>query len=183
MRKAHWRLAGLFAAAALLVFVVVGIFSAGREPMPLPPNSQPIVLRAGHAASNRLHSKSWSFDYDRARMSADESKAEIDGIRSGILYKNGKPYLRIAARHISANTVSFDFIATGDVHIEQIGEPSGARSFDTDLVQWNNATKILTLAHPSIVRTGDHTLRVSSIVVDFGKSLIRLGRVEGSVQN
>lgn len=183
MRKAHWRLAGLLAAAALLVFVVAGIFLAGSGPTPLPSNSQPIVLRGGHAASNRLDSKSWSFDYERAQMSADESKAEIDGIHSGVLYKDGKPYLRIAARHISANTVSFDFVATGDVHIEQIGAPSGARSFDTDLVQWNNTTKLLTLAHPSIIRTGDQTLRVSSIVVDFGKSLIRLGRIEGSVQN
>lgn len=116
-------------------------------------------------------------------MSADESKAEVDGIHSGVLYKDGKPYLRIAAKHISANTVSFDFVATGDVHIEQMGTASGKRSFDTDLVQWNNTTKLLTLAHPSIIRTGAESLRVSSIVVDFGKSLIRLGRIEGSVQN
>jgi len=183
MRKAHWHLAGLLAGAALLVFLVAGLLRAGREPVPLPPDAQPIVLRGGHAASNRLKSKSWSFDYDRAQMTADESKAEIYGIHSGVLYKDGKPYLRIAAKHISANTVSFDFTATGDVHIEQIGASSGTRSFDTDLVQWNNATKLLTLAHPSIIRTGDHMLRVSSIVVDFGKSLVRLGRIEGSVQN
>lgn len=183
MRTRQWRLAGLVAGAALLVFVVIGIFAAGREPTPVPPSAQPVVLRGGHAASNRLRSKSWSFDYERAQMSADESKAEVDGIHSGVLYKDGKPYLRIAARHISANTVSFDFIATGRVHIEQMGTPSATRSFDTDLVQWNNATKLLTLAHPSVVRTGDQTLRVESIVVDFGKSLIRLGPIRGSVQN
>ncbi len=182
-RKSYLRLGGWLAVGALLAFVIAGVITAGHGPTPLPPNSQPVILHGGHAASNRLRSKSWSFDYQRAQMSADESKAEVDGIHSGVLYKDGKPYLRIAARHISANTVSFDFVATGNVHIEQIGAASGTRSFDTDLVQWNNATKLLTLAHPSLIRTGSESLRVRSILVDFGKSQIRLGQVQGSVQN
>ena len=56
-----------------------------------------------------------------------------------------------------------------------------SRSFDTDLIQWVNATKTLTLPHPSIVRTGDQTLKVSSVIVNFNTGAIRFAGVSGGV--
>ena len=56
------------------------------------------------------------------------------------------------------------------------------RSFDTDLVQWTNVTKMLLLSHPSIFRTGDQVLRVTTIAVNFNTNDIHMGKIQGSVQ-
>ena len=57
-----------------------------------------------------------------------------------------------------------------------------SKSFDTDLVQWTNATKLLTLSHQSIFRTGGQVLKVASITVDFNKDEVHLGKVDGVIE-
>lgn len=113
-------------------------------------------------------------------MSPDGSMAAVDGIHNGILYRNGKPYLSIAAKHISANTLSDDFTATGRVHIAQL-EGSVPRSFDTDLIAWTNVTKNLTLPHPSIIKTGKATLSVEKATINFESGAIHLGKIKGAI--
>ncbi len=177
------RAVALIAGAILVIWFVVGIILAGRESAPLPPGTQPITLRGGRVNGNRFSTHSWTFEYQRAQMSPDGTFATVDGVRNGILYKKGKPYLSIAAEHASINTQTLDFTAMGQVHIAALDSKDGVRrSFDTDLVQWTNATKILSLSHQSLLRTGDETLRVASITVNFNTSDIHLGRVEGAVQ-
>ena len=56
------------------------------------------------------------------------------------------------------------------------------RGFDTDLVQWMNATKMLSLSHPSLFRTGDQVLKVATITVNFNTNDIHMGKIEGSVE-
>jgi hypothetical protein len=41
---------------------------------------------------------------------------------------------------------------------------------------------MLQLPHPSIFRTGDETLKVSTITVNFNTSDIHLGKINGAVQ-
>jgi hypothetical protein len=115
-------------------------------------------------------------------MSPDGTLATVDGVHNGILYKKGKPYLNISAEHVSVNTQTIDFTATGDVHIQSLATPGETKSFDTDLVQWTNATKMLTLPHPSIFHTGGETLKVASISVNFNTSDIHMGGISGGVQ-
>ncbi len=104
----------------------------------------------------------------------------MDGLRHGVLYNHGTPYLGITAAHVQVNTQSFDFTATGNVRIEQLHPKDGiARTFQTDLVSWVNASKQLTLPHSSVVRTGDQTLRVASVTVDFNKQDVHLGQLNG----
>lgn len=183
MKRVNWRIAGIVAAGVFIVWMVVGVLLAGRDVPPPPPGSQPVTLHGGQVRGNRISTRSWSFDYKTAQMSPDGTLATVDGVRKGVLYKKGKPFLSIAAAHVSVNTQTFDFTAVGDVHVEYLHPKDGVtKSFDTDLVQWTNATKMLALQHPSIFRTGDQTLRVASIDVDFNKSEIRLGKIEGSVQ-
>jgi hypothetical protein len=183
MKKLNWRPIAIIAAAVIVVWFTIEIILAGREAPPPPPGSQPVTLHGGQVRGNRISTRSWTFDYKSAQMSPDGTIATIDGVRHGVLYKKGKPYLGIAAEHVSVNTQTFDFTAIGDVHLEYL-QPKDkvAKSFDTDLVQWTNVTKMLTLTHPSYVRTGDQTLKVASITVDFNKSEIHLGKIEGSVQ-
>lgn len=176
-KRIGWIVAGLFA-----VWVIVEIILAG-ENTPPPPGSQPITLRGGRVSGNRISTRSWRFDYTKAQMSPDGILATLDGVKNGVLYKKGKPYLGIAAEHVSLNTQTFDFTATGDVHIEALNPSDGIKkSFDSDLVQWVNATKMLQLPHPSLFRTGGQTLKVETITVDFNKSDIHLGKISGVVE-
>lgn len=167
----------------MLIWFVVGIVLAGREPAPPTPGSQPLSLRGGRVTGNRISTRSWTFDYRHAQMSPDGTLATVDGVRNGVLYRKGKPYLSIAAQHVSVNTQTFDFTATGDVHVEQLNSKDKVkRSFDTDLLQWTNVTKMLSLPHPSLFRTGDQILKVASISVDFNTNDIHVGKIEGSFQ-
>lgn len=184
MRRQRWFKPALIVIAILfVVWIVVGIMLAGNNEQPPPPSSQQVTLHGGEVRGNRISTRSWSFDYKSAQMSPDGTVASVDGVRNGILYKNGKPYLSMSAEHVSVNTQSFDFTATGDVHITWLHPKDGvSKSFDTDLVQWTNATKMLELTHTSYFRTGNDTLKVASIEVNFTTGSIKLGKVEGAVQ-
>jgi len=179
--KFRWKLYAAVAGAILLIWVIAGVILAGNEPGGPPQGLTPLTLHGGRVTGNRISTKSWTFDYDHAEMSADGVLATVQGIRRGVLYKGGKPYLTVRAEQVSANTQTFDFTATGAVHVAQTPGSGSERTFDTDLIQWNNASKTLALPHPSIVRGGGETLRVSSINVNFNSGEIHFGRVSGAV--
>lgn len=182
-RRWNWRKIAWIAAAVVAVWFVAGILLAGRDVAPPPPGSQSMTLKGGHVAGNHISTRSWSFDYKRAEMSPDGVLATLDGVKNGIMYKKGKPYLSISAQHVSVNTQTFDFTATGDVHIAALHPKDGiSKSFDTDLVQWVNVTKMLQMPHQSIFQTGDQTLRVATISVNFNTDDVRLGNIEGNVE-
>jgi hypothetical protein len=182
-RRARWPALAIIASLAALSFIALGVILAGRD-IPPPPGQIPIVLRHGGVFGHRLTSrgsKTWSFDYDRVKTSPDGTAADIDGVHGGLLYKDGKPYLKISAKHISANTVSNDYTATGQIHIEALGA-GVKRTFDTDLAVWQNLNKTLTLSHPSIVRTGDAALTFKMVTVDFNTGKVHVGPIAGSVK-
>lgn len=179
-KKLLWKRIGLGAGMLFFVYVVVEIVLAGRGTPPLPPGSSPIDLRGGHVLNNHISTKSWSFDYDHARLSPDGMSGSVDGVRNGIVFRKGKPYLRISAKHVQLNIASLDFTAVGKVHIERINDPQG-RAFDTDLVTWTNDAKELHMSHPSYIHSGGQTLMISSITVDFDDNTIHLGKVSGRV--
>ena len=175
-----WKRIGVAAGVALAIYVVVEIVLAGGGAPPLPPNQAPIDLRGGHVRNNHLSTRSWSFDYDHARLSPDGLSGSVDGVRNGIVFRKGKPYLRISAKHVQLNIETLDFTAVGKVHIERIDDPE-RRSFDTDLVTWTNDAKLLRMPHPAYVHSGDQTLRIDDITVNFDDDTIRLGKVSGGV--
>ena len=182
-RSVPWKKVAWIAAGVLAVWVVVGIILAGNEPGNIPPNSTPITLHGGRVTGHRISTRSWDFDYKSAQMSPDGTLATVDGVKHGILYKKGKPYLSISAEHVSINTQTFDFTAIGDVHVAAINPKEGfAESFDTDYVQWTNSIKTLDLDHPTILRTGDQVLKVASITVNFNTNQIHTGKISGSVK-
>lgn len=181
-RNWNWKRIGWIAAVLFVLWVVIEIMLAGRD-VPPPPGAQPITLKGGRVTGNRVSTRSWTFDYTKAEMSPDGILATLDGVKNGVLYKKGKPYLSIAAQHVSVNTQTFDFTATGDVHIEALHPSDNVqKSFDTDLVQWVNATKMLQLPHPSVFQTNGQTLKVATITVDFNKNEIHLGKINGAVE-
>ncbi|MBV8530431.1 MAG: hypothetical protein JO104_03865 [Candidatus Eremiobacteraeota bacterium] len=165
----------------MAVYVVVEIVLAGRGIPPMPPGQVPLDLRGGHVLNNHIATKSWSFDYDHARLAPDGMSGSVDGVRNGIVFRRGKPYLRISAKRVQLNIQSLDFTAVGKVHIERIDDPEH-RSFDTDLVTWTNDAKLLRMTHPSYIHSGGQTLRIDNITVNFDDNTIRLGKVNGGVE-
>jgi hypothetical protein len=179
-KKAFWPRLGILAGVLFLIWVVTEIVLAGRGTPPLPPGQIPIDLRGGHVLNNHISTKSWSFDYDHARLSPDGMNGSVDGVRNGVVFRKGKPYLRISAEHVRLNIESLDFTAVGKVHIERIDDPE-KRAFDTDLVTWTNDAKILRMDHPAYVHSGGQTLRIDGITVNFDDNTIHLGKLSGGV--
>jgi hypothetical protein len=179
-RAVWWKRIAVGAGVALGIYVVVEIVLAGGGAPPIPPNHAPIDLRGGHVLNNHITTKSWSFDYDHARLAPDGLSGTIDGVRNGIVFRKGKPYLRISAKRVTLNIESLDFTAVGKVHIERINDPQ-RRSFDTDLVTWTNDAKVLRMPHPAYVRSGDQTLRIDRISVNFDDDTIHIGKIGGGV--
>ncbi|MGA8325286.1 MAG: hypothetical protein WB757_04310 [Candidatus Cybelea sp.] len=175
-----WKRLALVAGLLFGVYVVVEIVLAGGGTPPLPPNQSPIVLRGGHVLNNHIATKSWSFDYDHARLSPDGLSGSVDGVRNGIVFRKGKPYLRISAKHVQLNIQTLDFTAVGAVHIERIDDPE-RRAFDTDLVTWTNDAKLMRMAHPSYVHSGSQTLRINGITVNFDDNTVHFGKVSGGI--
>jgi hypothetical protein len=180
LRRATWKRIALLAGIALTIYVVVEIVLAGEGVAPIPPSSVPISLHGGHVMTNRITTKSWSFDYDKAQLAPDGLSGSVDGVRNGIVFKKGKPYLRVSAKHVQLDIQNLDFTAIGKVHIEMIGDPTH-RSFDTDLVTWTNNAKLLHMDHPAYVHSGDQTLRIDGITVDFDANTVHFGKLNGGI--
>lgn len=180
LKPLAWKRIGIGAGILLFVWVVVEVVLAGRGTPPLPPGQMPIDLRGGHVLNNHITTKSWTFDYEHARLSPDGLSGSVDGVRNGIVFRKGKPYLRISAKHIQLNIESLDFTAVGAVHIERINDPQH-RAFDTDLVTWTNDAKLLRMSHPSYLHSGGQTLVVNNITVDFDANTIHIGKISGKV--
>ena len=179
-KRLPWRRIWIVAGLLFGVYVIVEIFLAGGGTPPAPTNQQPINLRGGHVLNNHISTRSWTFDYDRAHLSPDGMTGSVDGVRNGIVFRKGKPYLRISAQHVQLDIGSLDFTAIGKVHVERIDDPQH-RAFDTDFVTWTNDAKLLRMTHPSYVHFGGQTLRVDGITVDFDANTIHLGKINGNV--
>jgi len=180
-RRIKWRPVLIVVGAALAIYLIVGVILAGKNTPPLPSAQNGITLLGGRVRGNRITTKSWSFDYTSAQLSADGATGTIEGVRDGIVYKKSKPYLRITAQRISIDTLSLNFTAIGKVTVELIGDPL-KRSFDTDLVVWTNATKLLKMEHTSYLHAGGQTMAFNSITVNFATDKIHFSGIDGSTE-
>ncbi|GAC1501374.1 MAG: hypothetical protein NVS1B14_05740 [Vulcanimicrobiaceae bacterium] len=178
MTKA-WKTFSWVAAFAGFALLTEGVILVGRD-VPPAPGAQPVVLGPGGVTAHRMSTKSWTLAYDHAQTSPDGSVAQIDGIHDGVLFRAGKPFIRISARHVSVNTLSDDFTASGNVHVEQL-KASMTRSFDTQLIVWTNATKTLTISHPSTIKTGGSSMTVDKVIINLKTGTVHLGNVGGSL--
>lgn len=178
--RKRWLRIGLAAAIVVAGWLLYETFFTYNDVPALPPAQAPIFFQGGHVVNHHYVTKSWSLDYDSAQMTADQSSGTITGIHDGIIFKKGKPYLKISAQQASVNTVTLDFTATGKVHVAMLA-PNAGRSFDTDLIVWSNQLHNLTLSHPSYVHTGGQTLKVETVTVNLDTDDIKMGKIDGTV--
>lgn len=177
------RVTGIVAGCLLLAYVVVGLILAGRDEIPTPPANAPVILQGGNvrAGNHTISSRSWTLSYDRGSFTPDGVTGTLDGVHDGIIYRKGKPYIELAARHVELNAETLDFTALGRVHIHMLHDPY-QRSFDTDFVTWTNDAKLLEMTHPSYLHIGGQTLEISTITINFSQNQVHLGKIAGSVR-
>ena len=172
----------LFAGLALAVFVGVEIYLAGLNELPPPPASPPIVFQQGDAKGRRIHFPSWSADYDKIVTNQDQTLLDVDGVHHGLIYKKGKPYLRVRATHLTVNTISHDFSSVGPLHVETI-DAKPHRSFDTNSAIWSDASQLLSMPQRVTIDTGaDSPLIVESLTFNVKKGEIELRKVAGPIR-
>lgn len=178
MRRRVLRWSLIACGLAFVAWVGWGIQHAGIDVPPLPV-AQPVTLTHGLASGRRMKGPSWSFDYQTVQTSPDGSFADIDDVRHGILYRAGKPFLGVTATHVSVNTVTNDFTATGAIHIWSL-DPAHRRTLDTDHAVWTNASEKLLLDHPVTLDDDGASVVVKTVSINFRTGVSRAGPVQGS---
>ena len=163
-------------------YFTYGVYRAGLNETPPPPSSQQIVFRHGRANGQRITTKSWTADYDRVVSNADQTALELDGVRNGTIFRGGKPYLHVRAAHLSVNTVSRDFTASGPIHAETVAS-TPQRSFDTTSAEWNDAAQRLTMAQHVTIHSGAaHPLEVGSLTFSVKTGDLELHNIAGPIR-
>lgn len=81
----------------------------------------------------------WTFSADRIVVSGDKLYATATGLRKGILYRDGKPFLQLQAQQVRLNQQTRDLDATGTVSAQG---PDGL-VVSTDHALWTHRLKRL----------------------------------------
>jgi lipopolysaccharide export system protein LptC len=177
-RLARWRVPLALVVLIGLGWVVYQTIHAG-DGIPPPPAQTQTRLLGGTANDKRIDGKSWSLDYDTATLSPDGSLATIEHVHDGVILRNGKPYMHMTARHVSANLVSNTFDVTGPVAFKEIGGQH--RTLDTVGARYSGADHVLHLDNPTTIRDGSVTLHVTKATMNFLTGDTKLGKIEASM--
>lgn len=172
------RVAGALVAVLLLAWIAWQTIHAGSD-IPSQTTTAQTQLAGGSANDKRIDGKSWSLDYDNATLSPDGSLAEIDNVHDGVILRDGKPYMYMRAKHVSANLAANDFVVTGPVSFDEVG--GQRRHLVTDEAHYSGNTHTLFLDHPTTIRAGGMTFRVVRAEVNFTTGETKLGRINGSL--
>jgi hypothetical protein len=178
------KLLALAAGALLLGYVGAGIYLAGLDTPAAPPiNSNSVIFKPGQAIGERVGCRSWIADYDHIVTSADQTVVDVDNVRHGLIYKQCKPYLTVQAKHMTINTLTHDFSASGDIHIETAASDMLHKTFETDAATWSDQGQRLALPHKSTIESGmDLPLTVGSLTFDVRSGQLEINNVAGAVR-
>jgi len=162
--------------AALLAWVVYQTIHAGSD-IP-PPNAGTVTqLSGGTAGGKRIDGRSWSLDYSSATMTPDGQNIALDNVRDGLITRNGKPFARMRAAHVLANTGSNNFSAQGPVEFTELG--GRRRKIQTVDATYDGDHHLLTLTHTATITEGAAKVVVDHATMNFATGETKLGRIKG----
>lgn len=159
-----------------------GVWKAGEGEVPPPSGSPQIVFKGGKIFGRRITTRSWSADYDRIVSNGDQTVLDVLGVKNGLVYRNGKPYLAVRATHLTVNAVSHDFSALGPLRISTLG-PGPKRTIETDSATWNNATQTMLFDRPTTISSGlpgEPTLRLARAVFNVKTGQLDIGALSSA---
>ena len=157
-------------------------YLAGREYVPPFAATQPITLQSGAARGERIQTHSWSIAYDKLTTNADQTYVEVEGVHDGLIYRKGKPWLRVRARRMSINMLTHDFTSSGPLHVETVDRLK-PRAFDTTSGVWSEAQQQLNFDEPSTITTRGGKLQVDRMSLDVKTGAVHLERVSGGIHD
>lgn len=162
----------------MLTWITWQTIHAGAD-IPSQRSTSQTHLSGGSANDKRLDGKSWSLDYDTATISPDGSLAEIENVHDGIILRDGRPYMRMSAKHVSANLAAGDFVVNGPVSFTEIG--GQRRELYTDQAHYQGNSHTLYLDHPTTIHAAAMSFHVAKAVVNFTTGETKLGRITGTL--
>ena len=176
-KKLDWRRLATIATIGVLIGLAIAIWHAGNEELPQQNDAQTITN--GTAEGRRAQFASWQFTYDKATTLSDNVTQEIDGIRDGVYYKGGKPFIRMHAQRVIYNSLTRDFSVVGPVHFD-IDDKGKTRTLDTENASWYEGTQ--TLRIPGKVTIGSQNgaqLLVNNVTINLQTGDYKIGKIEG----
>ncbi len=174
MSLQRWQTIALCVGIAIVAILAWGIARTRDDFMP-PAVQTGVTIKQGGAEGHRFGSKTanWSLDYDSITISPDQSFAELENIKDGTLFRNGKPYLKIKAKHVTVNIISNDFTATGHTIVRTLDGKN--RTFVTDSLGWVNVKQQLTLEKPVVItETSGSRLTFERGIIDVKERTVDL---------
>jgi hypothetical protein len=163
---------------AFAAWVGIGIYRAGEE-VPPPASDAQTKLTAGHAEGRRIDGKpSWSLDYDRLVTSPDTSVATLENVRHGELFKRGKPFMQIVAKHVVINTLSNDFVVTGPLELTENDGQHKRHIVSVDAT-YTGAQQTLSLHNPATIDADGARVKVRTAEINFRSGDMSLGSMTG----
>lgn len=108
--------------------------AAAHTPSVVAEGAQSIVVRDPNGG------KAWEFSADRITISSDKLYCTATDVRRGVLYRKGRPFLKLQARQVRLNQQTRDLIATGTV---SASGPDGF-SVRTERADWQHQVERLT---------------------------------------
>ena len=177
LRKVDWRRVATFAVIGLLVGLGIAIWRAGNEE--LPPQNGVQTITKGVAEGRRAQFASWEFTYASATTLADGYTQEIDGIRDGVYYKSGKPFVHMHADRVIYNSATHDFTVSGPAHFD-VDDKGKTRTLDTRDAVWNDGSQTLHIPGDVLVGSeGGARLRITGVTINLQSGQYTLGKIRG----
>ncbi|HEV3157652.1 MAG TPA: apolipoprotein N-acyltransferase [Candidatus Baltobacteraceae bacterium] len=168
------------AACLFLGYVAYELWLAGEDTITPPAANGPLHFGEGTVRGEREGGHSWSISYEKITSDANQSVLQIDGVRKGLFYQKNKPLLEFTAEHAVVNVLTSDFSASGKVHVESV-DRKHPRAFDTDLLQWSQATQQLDLPNSTIFHSrSSHGLTTGSLTLDIPTGTIHIKQMRGN---
>jgi hypothetical protein len=175
--KLDWKRIATIATIGILIGLGVAIWSAGNESIPQPNSGQ--TMSNGTAEGRRAQFASWEFTYDKATTLPDGVTQEISGIRDGVFYKNGKPFIHMRAQTAVFDTLTHDFTLSGTIHFD-IDDKGKTRTFETDSATWSDQSQTLRIPGDAYVGSeGGARLLVHNVTIDLRNATYKVGKIEG----
>ena len=178
-KRLPWKRLASIATFGVLIGLGIAIWRAGNEDLPQPQGVQ--VITNGQAAGRRAQFASWQFTYAKATPLPDQITQEIDGIRDGVYFKNGKPFIHMRAEKVIYNSLSHDFTVSGGVHFD-VDDKGKTRRLDAKDAVWNDAGQTLHIPGRVMVGSeGGALLEITNVTINLRNGQYSLGKVRGGV--
>jgi LPS export ABC transporter protein LptC len=119
----------------------------------------------------------WQFSAQTVQQ-LNNGRASLNGLKQGIYYKEGKPYLNVKAGGATYDRVSRLMRMNGGV--EATG-PDGLR-FTAPTLTWNGGSQIIVCMGPVQFQTSEGWVTGSKLVADLKKQTFSLQQVAGELK-